>query len=428
MPQDIRMPSKEKPSNIRIFYGWHVLAASFFLLFLNSGARVSIGVMFKPIIADFGWNRSALSLVFFLNMTLFALGIGIVGKSYDRYGPKWVIILSSLCLCAGFIGLSVTRSLWQFFIFYGVLAAIGLSGTSISMIGALTSRWFEKGRGFAISLALSGNCLGHFVLVPFSTLLLLRYGWRASYFIIGLMVLVVNITLALRVVKGDPKDLGYPPLGYGDGDRPKEQTFQGPGGAVLRDLGLGEALRTPSYWFFLVVMFTCGCGDFLVTTHLIPLVTDYGISPVTGGNMLAWFGFMGLVGVLMAGPVSERIGNKIPIAFTFMLRFSLFLLILNYQNLVSFYIFALAFGFTNLLLAPLTPMLLGRLYGFSHIGFLAGFASTVHTIGGGFWAYVGGLIFDRTGSYQLAFMLSAIMALIAALSGIFIKERRHMVS
>jgi predicted MFS family arabinose efflux permease len=155
------------------------------------------------------------------------------------------------------------------------------------------------------------------------------------------------------------------------------------------------------------------------------LVTDYDISPTTAGNMLAWYGLMSLAGVLVAGPASDLIGNKIPIALTFLMRFVLFLLILRYQNLASFYIFALAFGFTHLITAPLTPTLMGRLYGFSHVGLLSGFITTIHHLGGGFWAYAGGLIFDKTGSYQLAFILSAIMALGAVFSSIFIKEERH---
>ncbi|NVM26803.1 MAG: hypothetical protein HWN70_12925, partial [Desulfobacterales bacterium] len=110
---------------------------------------------------------------------------------------------------------------------------------------------------------------------------------------------------------------------------------------------------------------------------------------------------------------------------TFVLRVLLFLLILKYQNLVSFYIFALGFGFTHLITAPLTPTLMGRLYGFSHVGLLSGFITTIHHLGGGFWAYVAGLIFDRTGGYQAAFILSAIMALIAIFGSIFIKETRH---
>ena len=184
-------------------------------------------------------------------------------------------------------------------------------------------------------------------------------------------------------------------------------------------------MRTYSFWLFLIAMFICGSGDFLVTTHLIPYVTDHGISPTTAGNMLAWFGLMALGGVLIAGPASDLIGNKIPLALTFLMRFLSFLLILNYQTTVSFYIFSLTFGFTYLITGTLIPTTMGRLYGFLHIGLLSGFVTTVHHLGGGFWAYMGGFIFDRTGSYQLAFILSAIMALVAFFCCIFLKEKRH---
>jgi predicted MFS family arabinose efflux permease len=236
-------------------------------------------------------------------------------------------------------------------------------------------------------------------------------------------MLVVNITLALLVIKADPDDLGLKP--YGHGEVIKGEETQVSSGENLRDLGLGEAMRTRSFWFFLIVMFVCGSGDFLVATHLIPLVTDYGISPLTAGNMLAWFGLMSLAGIMVAGPTSDLIGNKIPIALTFLLRVLLFLLILKYQSLASFYLFALSFGFTLLITAPLTPTLVGRLYGFSHVGLISGFITTVHHLGGGFWAYMGGLIFDQTGSYRLAFVLSAMMALVAFVSSILIIEKRH---
>jgi len=136
---------------------------------------------------------------------------------------------------------------------------------------------------------------------------------------------------------------------------------------------------------------------------------------------------MSLAGILVVGPLSDLIGNKTPIAFTFLLRFILFFLILKYQNLGSFYVFSLGFGFTLLITAPLNATLMGRLYGFSHLGLISGFVSTVHHLGGGFWAFMGGSIFDRTGSYRLVFILSAIMALVAALSAMLIEERRHSV-
>jgi MFS family permease len=421
------MPIEKTPAGHHFFYGWYILASCFVILFFNSGARFSIGVMFKPMTSEFGWSRGAVSLAFFINMAVYAISLTVVGRFYDHYGPKWVIVLSTLFLSAGYFLIFIISSLWQFLVFYGVISAVGLGGTSVPLIAALTSKWFEKGRGLAISLALSGGCLGQFVLVPALTAIVLQYGWRVSYVCLGFIMLVVNIALAMSVIRGDPADLGHRPFGHAEPEWANETGSQGSSniGPGPGDLDLRQAARTYSFWLFLVVMFICGSGDFLVTTHLIPLVTDYGISPTTAGSMLGWYGLMSLAGILIAGPGSDLIGNKIPIALTFVLRFLLFVMILKSQTAVSFYVFALAFGFTHLITAPLTPTLIGRLYGLSHVGVLSGFITTIHHLGGGFWAYAGGTIFDHTGSYRLVFLLSAITAVIAVFCSLFIRERRH---
>jgi MFS family permease len=336
-----------------------------------------------------------------------------------------VILISTVFVSAGFALISLVNSLWQFYIVYGVFAAIGLGGTSVALLAALISKWFTKWRGLAISLALAGNCMGQFVLVPLFTFSTLRYGWRISYLLIGLMMFLVNMTLVLFVIKENRVQLDP-----GSAHSKKGEKTSGIGERTssesLQDLSLREAMKTSAFWFFLIVMFVCGSGDFLVTTHLIPFVTDHGIHPAKAGNMLAWIGLMSLVGILIAGPASDVIGNKVPMAIAFLLRLGAFLLILTYQNATSFYLFSVIFGLTYLVTGPLTTTLLGRLYGFSHIGLLSGFVTTVHHIGGGFWAYMGGLIFDQTGSYRLAFICSAIMGFIAFLCCSLIRERRYI--
>jgi MFS family permease len=410
----------------RIFYGWYVLIGCFFLLFFQAGARHSFGVMFKPMIAQFGWDRASISLAFFLNMTIFALTLTISGRFYDRYGPKWIIFISTVFMAAGYICISLIDSLYEFYVYYGIVTAIGVGGASVPFVAALISKWFEKRRGLAISLALIGNCVGQFALVPLFTAFVLHYDWRASYFLIGLIILVVNTILAFTVIKGDPQDLGISPSGRQEQTEITDGQGQTSAGGQPADLGLKDAMRTYSFWLFLIAMFVCGSGDFLITAHLIPLVTDYDISATTAGNMLAWFGLMSMGGILVAGPLSDLIGNKIPIALSFLLRICLFLLVLKYQNLITFYVFAMGFGFTFLITAPLTATLVGRLYGFTHVGLLSGFITTIHHFGGGFWPYMGGLIFDKTGSYRLIFVLSAVGAFIALVCTLFIKEKRHV--
>lgn len=423
--QEVVVQPNHTSDKVKIFYGWYVLAASFVIVFLTQGVAFSIGVMFKPFMAEFGWNRSSVSSGIFINMVMYAFSLIVAGRAYDRYGPKWVIVVSTILMSAGYMSISAINSIWQFVIFYGILVGSGMGGTNIPLMGALLTKWFEKGRGLAVSLGITGGCVGQFVVVPLLTMSVLKYGWRISYFSIGLVMLVVIVGLGLFVIKGDPEDLGIEPFGQKSGETPKGIKKQDFHGEHRQDLTLVEAAKTSPFWLFLAFMFICGTGDFLVTTHLIPFVTDHDVSSIVAGNMLAWLGLLSLGGILAAGPMSDLIGSKIPIALTFVLRFLVFLLILKYQNPVSFYIFSLTFGFTLMVTAPLTPILVGKLYGFSHVGLISGVLVTVHHLGGGFWSYMGGVIFDKTGSYWWAFVLSALMALIAVFCTIAIRERRH---
>ena len=134
-----------KPSPLR----WLVLAGAFAILFFVQGSRSIIGVAFKPIVEEFGWARGSFSLVLSVHMAIFALMLPIVGRYFDRYGAKWVIIASSLCLTVGYLGIAAAQSLWLFLLLYGLFAAIGFGGCSITLFGAVASKWFRRHRGMA---------------------------------------------------------------------------------------------------------------------------------------------------------------------------------------------------------------------------------------------------------------------------------------
>jgi MFS family permease len=421
-----------------ISFGWYVVAASFVIMFLNAGARLMIGVLVKPMIADFGWSRSAVSAAVFINMAVFAAAIIVAGRLYDRYGPKWIILVSSLLFSSGLMLMAVMTSLWQFFLFYGVISAAGLGGTTSPIFGAIVSRWFERGRGSAISLAMSGTSLGQFALVPLFTAFLLDEGWRSTMLWVGVLCLVVNVVLVFWVLRGDPKELGRAPYGHQEATAEDAQLASPAraGGGVTpacdaaalepRSLGLREAMRTGSFWLFTVAMFVCGAGDFLLTTHFVPMATDHGVPTSTAVAMLAWFGLLSLGGILLAGPASDLIGDRAPIALAFGLRVVLFLVVVRYQNAAAFWALSLGFGFTFLITAPLTTTLMGRMYGFANIGLLGGFITTVHHLGGGLWAYLGGAVYDATGSYTVAMAISAGASAVALVCTLFIREVRHV--
>jgi MFS family permease len=423
-----------------VSYGWYVLAASFAILFVNAGARLMIGVFEKPVTAEFGWSRGQFSAVVFVNTAMLAVSMVVTGHLYDRFGPRWVILASSLLFSGGLLLTAVMDGLWQFFLFYGVIAGAGLGGVAAPIFGAIVSHWFERARGTAISLAMSGSSLGQFALVPLFTMYYLDAGWRSTMAWMGLLTLVVNVALALLVLRGDPDDLGKEPYGQVSGavsGAPAEVDEVTGGEAVIvvhphiplqepRSLGLREAMRTRSFWLFTVAMFVCGAGDFLLTTHLVAMATDYGVPTSTAVAMLAGFGLLSLGGILLAGPASDLIGDKIPIAVAFALRVAVFVLIVRYQAEWAFWVLALGFGFTFLVTAPLTTTLMGRLYGFASIGLLSGFVTTVHHFGGGVWALLGGVVYDATGAYTSAMALSAVASAAALVCTLLIREVRHV--
>ncbi len=406
----------------RVFYGWYVLAASFVVLFLSNGGRSTIGVMVKPMEEEFGWSRGEISAAVFLNTAVYAAATIVTGRLYDRYGPKWVIALSTVFFSAGYALMATMHSLWQFLFYYGVLAAIGLSGITVPIFGSIIGHWFERRRGLAVSLAFAGSCLGQFFLVPLFSDVVLSTGWRTMSLWIAVLTLAINLPLAFGVIRGNPESLGLEPYGT---TRPSEPD-EGPARRQPAEgLTLAEAMRTRSLWLFAVVMFICGAADFLILTHLVAMVTDYGVSPQTGANMLAWLGLLSMGGILLAGPAADTIGNKIPIAATFAFRIVLFAILFTYKGPASFWVFALGFGFTFLITAPLTPTLLAKLYGVIELGFISGFIVMAHTLGGGLWAYLGGVIFDSTGDYNLVLLVSAGMAVVGLVCTLLIREERH---
>lgn len=414
----------------RIFYGWYVLAASFVILFLNSGSRATIGVMLKPVAADFGWSRSAVSSSIFLGMAVYAVSVIITGRLYDRFGPKWIIVVSTILFSAGYALMAGMDTLWEFLLYYGVLNAAGLGGITIPLFGSLIGKWFEKWRGLAVSLAMAGYCIGQFVLVPVFSEMIDVSGWRSTCLWIAIISVALNLVLAFGIIRGDPRRFGLSAFGSRDRACRRGEMSQAPETLQVdsgpRDLTLAEAMRTRSLWLFTVLMFICGSADALVSTHLVPMATDNGISSGGAASMLAWLGLLSLPGILVAGPAADTIGNKLPIAITFGLRVVLLAIPLFSKGTIPFWILSLGFGFTLLVTAPLNTTLCATLYGVTHIGFISGFVNTVHMLGGGLWAYLGGVIFDRTGNYDLAFLLSAVLAGVAVVCALLIRETRHL--
>ena len=403
-------------------YSWLILAAGFSILFFSGGSRFAFGLMLKPISEDLDVSRSTLSAAFTTFMVVSAVAMPFVGRLVDRWSLRGTIAIGAVVGAAGLAMMGQVQNSWQVFAVYGVFYALGNSGTSIAPVVVMVSQWFVERRGVATSVAVSGNAIGQLFIVAALASLLVAIGWRSSLTILAVVNIVVLLPLVLLVVRPSPPTQ-VPARSADDTDTPSEA---GPE-PDFQPLTLRQALASRPFLLLIGIYTICGFQDFFVATHVVAFAQDQGVGDVLAGNMLAWMGVMGLLGVLVAGVMADALGASRPTLLCFAMRIGIFALILLAQSTPAILAFGLLYGFTFLITAPLTVVFLGNIYGPHRLGTLTGTVSMIHQIMGGLGALAGGWIYDLTGAYDTAFMLMLALSLAATALTLVVREplRRH---
>ena len=393
-------------------YKWVILAVTSLILFFSMGAGFAFGVMLKPMQEELHWSRTALSLVQTTYLLVFAVGMVVIGRLVDRYSLRLALAIG-LALISGGVGLLGWASAkWEVFLLYGVVFAMGSGATSISSISVLISRWFEKGRGLASSVAIAGGATGQLIVIGLLSTFLVTIGWRAGFKLLGLSVLLL-LPMVLLLIRSWPPNRSSTALSQGPSAEGESthQTTASPD--VTGPPSVRRAMKSRAFVLLALIYLMCGFQDFLVITHVVAFATDQGVGPVLAGNLLALMGIMGMVGVLIAGIMADAFGPIQPMRLCFVLRIAIFSLIIVSQSTTAILVFTLAYGFTNLMTAALTPVFVGRLFGVTNMGLFVGAISMAHQISGGAGAFVGGFVFDNFGSYHWAFVLAFALSLAA---------------
>ena len=389
----------------RLSLSWVILAAGFFILFFGGGSRFALGLMLKPMTEDLGWSRSTLSFAVTFFMFTSALALPLAGRLVDRYSLRWVLAFGATTVAVGVGLMGRVTEPWQVFLIYGGLFAMGHAATGNPVVGVMITRWFERRRGIANSVAVSGNATGQLVIIGTLAAFLTNTGWRNAFGLLGAANLLIAIPLILAALKSWPgTDAQSARVDLRENGTAEVEAAQ-----VSAPLGppLGPPSIVASGQFWLLVFFyaVCGFQDFFMATHVVAFAQDSGIGTVLAGNILALMGLMGLVGVLCAGVLSDAFGAQRPLALCFVMRIGIFALIIAVQNTPVILVFSLLYGFTFLMTAPLTVIFAREIFGPARLGTVSGTISMVHQIFGGLGALAGALIFDYWGSYDGAFIL-----------------------
>ncbi len=391
------------------WFAWAVLLTGALVLFVGGGSRFAIGLALKPMETDLGSGRSLIGVAVGLFQLVSAIALFVSGRLADRIDVTRVLV-GGIALAALGIGLLawVTEP-WHVVVLYGGLFALGNGMASVIPVGVLVTRHFPDRAGLANAISLAGLALGQLVMMYVLAPVLAAVGWRAVFGWIGIMHLAVVPLLILTVGRAATRP-GRQPV-------EAQETADNAGATAARPqhapLSVRAAMRTHQFWLLIAVYAICGFGDFLVSTHVVAFAQDRGVDALFAGRLLAYMGLAALVGVLLAGASADRFGPVLATALCFELRIALFAAVLTDQSLPVVTAFALVFGATFLVTAPLTVVFVRNHFGSRNLGALTGLITMVHHIFGGLGAWIGATLFDARGSYDLVLAMMLATSVIA---------------
>jgi MFS family permease len=404
----------------RLHPAWIVLGALTLCMMAASGLRAVFGVYIKPLEAEFGWTRVALSGAAAVSLLLLGASGPFLGRLADRLGPRRVISMCLVLLAAGAIGSAFIQRLWHVYLTAGVLMSIGAGGVALSTGSTIVARWFEKSRGLAIGLAGGAMSAGQLVVIPVATALTLAYGWRASFLVLGVAVLALVWPIGSWLIRNDPEERGLAPYGA---TGPVQTSAQAAAVQRAGRISVVDATRVPQFWLLMATFFVCGyTSNGMVLTHFVPHALEHDFTELQASAALGVMGAMNVIGTIASGFICDRFGRRGPLATYYFLRGVSLLFLLYVWDVPSLHVWAAVFGLNYISTVPPTTTLTANIFGRYSVGELSGWIFFSHQVGAALGAALAGWVYEWTGVYTTAFASAALLAFAAAGLSLAIRE------
>jgi len=406
----------------KFYYGWVIVGLAMISMSFWFGVRTTFSVFFVALIDHFQWSRAEAAGAQSIAMLVYMIMAPIIGTLVDRIGPRKTILPGIFLTGLGFLLCTQIESLLQFYVFFGAIVGIGVTCLSIAPNTVLLAHWFEHRRGTANGLASMGIGTGVLFFVPLMQYLISSKGWQFAYLIFGLLILMIPLPLNAFFLKHTPKELGLLPDGetlkrIEETDLKKVTEIGMVCSPSTRDeMSYQDILKAPRFWGLLLFPSLVSFGAYFIIVHHVKYLTDFGVDKMWAASLFAGIGALSSGFRFFWGWFSDWRGREI--AFTLgMICFALGILFLllfeTFRVTPILYLFAACFGSGWGATAPLFMSIAADLYKGRNFGWVYGTLEGVLGIGAALGAYVGGAIFDRTGSYFWGFILIMILNLIS---------------
>ena len=391
----------------KLFYGWWIVLASFFLMFAGIGILVNCtGVFFSAVIQDLGFSRAGFGLYFTIAMLGAMAGSPILGKLIVKYNSQLIISICLIVAGLSFAAYSLCTQLWHFYI-VAVLAGVFGAGTSTLPASILLTNWFVDKRGTAMGIAFTGSGIGGMVMNPLAQWIITNYSWQTAYVTLGVIFLVVTLPFALFVIKLHPGLMGMKPLG---------DTGDAVQGQPLFGLTLVEGMKSAVFWvlgisFFMITLIQVGLQN-----NIPIFLQDLGHTATFAATVMAIYMGLLVLGKMLLGSILDKFGPRIGITFCVLLFIVACFAFAGAKPLIIVAIFAVAFGLAAPIATVMPSYMIGHMFGNLDYGTIYGIMNIFITLGMAAAMPIAGVVFDKTGSMVptwYIFMGIAVLILLA---------------
>ena len=388
---------------------WIILAAAFAIQMAFAGSHFTFGVFLKPMAEDMEWSRGATAFAYTLLWWASAPATILLGWLSDRIGARKVLAFGGIIFGLGIFLSSRVESLWEFYLYFGVLGGIGRAAARAPLLSAVF-QFFSKRKGLAVGITLSGSGIGTLIFPPLMRYIMSVADWRAAFIVLGLLSWIILLPAALIIRKPRPGEAEPAPKGPQNG---RETDANGILGNADKDWTVAEVLKNRVFWIFLVTGLACCISHSFPMAHIVAYASDRGISDFTAASILGVSGIAAAAGRLIWGTISDRIGGRKTVLCCIAIQTTMMFLVAFATDVWAFYFFAVAFGMSYGGVLPLYAVVTRELFGMRRFGTVYGMHSFVTSTGMGGGGVLGGYIFDFSGNYFFAFMVSTALGLIA---------------
>ena len=382
-----------------------VLICGAAIVTLSMGIRHGFGLWLQPITQAQGWTRETFAFAIAIqNLSWGVFGI-FAGMVADRFGAFKVIVVGALLYALGLVGMALSPTGFLFTLTAGVLIGAAQAGTTYAIIYGVIGRNISADkRSWAMGVAAAAGSFGQFLMVPIEGFLISNLGWQQALLILGGAVLLIA-----------PLAIGLRELGLGAGQIAKRDQS-------IFD-AFKEAFKYPSFQLLMAGYFVCGFQVVFIGVHMPSYLKDKGLSPQVAGYALALIGLFNVFGTYAAGTLGQRMAKKNILAFIYFARAVVITVFIAAPiSPASVYIFASVMGFLWLSTVPPTNAAVAQIFGVAHLSMLSGFVFFSHQIGSFLGVWLGGVLYDRTGSYDVVWYITIALGLVAGLLNLPVKE------